>query len=161
MINRLSWMGLTRAAAVGAVAVGTLTSVGTALAAPGDPPVLDGQLSAHLGPGDRTAFQFRYSGAGDLAQIVVLPTGGVPAQLSVQVRGPDQQPVELYDGGSTDAAIKDQLVAGQPGTYTVEVANLDGQAASDFSISEQETPIVAGDASSSDQAGPTEGAAGD
>src|SRR5436190_1179015 len=134
MISRLSRMDLTRAAAVGAVAVGTLASAGTALASPGDAALLDRQLTEHLGPGAQAAFQFRYGGAGDLAELVVLPTVGGASQLSVQVLGPDRQPVETYDGGSTDAAIKDDLVTGPPGTYTVEVTNQDGQAAAEFAI---------------------------
>jgi hypothetical protein len=152
IIGRLSWTGLTRAAAVGAVVAGSLASTSTALAAPDDPVALDHQLAEHLGPGDRAAFQFRYGGAGDLAQIVVLPTGGVASQLVVSVLGPDRQPVELYDGGSTAAAIKDDVVSGPAGTYTVEVTNQDGQSAADFAISEQETPIAANDGASGDQA---------
>src|SRR5437870_8254486 len=116
-------MSLARTAAVGAVVAGALAGTGTVLAAPGDPVVLDHQLAEHLGPAGRAAFQFQYGGAGDLAQIVLLPTGGVASQLSVHVLGPDGQPVALYDGGSTDAAIKDEIVSGPTGTYTVEVTN--------------------------------------
>src|SRR5262245_43554273 len=115
------------------------------MAAPGDATPLDHQLSAHLGPGGQATFQFRYGGAGDLTELIVVPTSGGAAQRAVRVLGPDQQSVELYDGGSTDAAIKDDVVSGPAGTYTVEVTNQDGQAASDFAISAQEKPIVAGD----------------
>jgi hypothetical protein len=150
-INRRAWNGLTRAAAVGAIAVASLASAGTALASPGDATVLDHQLSQHLAPGGQAAFQFQYTGTGDLAELVVLPTSGVASQLSLRVLGPDNQAVELYDGGSTAAAIKDNVLEGPAGTYTVEVTNQDGQAASDFAISEQETPVAAGDQSSSSQ----------
>ena len=153
MIGRLSLTGLTRAAALGAVVAGSLASTGAAMAAPGDPVALDHQLAEHLGPAGQAAFQFQYGGTGDLAQIVVLPTGGLASQLAVRVLGPDRQPVELYDGGSTSAAIKDEVVAGPAGTYTVEVTNQDGQSAADFAISEQETPIATSGEGSSDQSG--------
>src|SRR5262249_12265265 len=68
------------------------------------------------------------------------------------VIGPDNQAVELYDGGSTAAAIKDDVVNGPAGTYTVEVTNQDGQAASDFAISEQEKTVAAGDSGPNPQA---------
>src|SRR5262245_28718498 len=151
-INRLTWIGLTRVAAIGALAVGSLASAGTALASSGGATVLDHQLSQHLAPGGQADFQFQYGGAGDLAELVVLPTSGGVSQLSLRVIGPDNQAVELYDGGSTAAAIKDDVVNGPAGTYTVEVTNQDGQAASDFAISEQEKTVAAGDSSSNPQA---------
>src|SRR5437764_9994815 len=75
-------MKLVRFAAAGAVLAGGLLTASSAFAA--GAPVLDHQLNGRLGPSQATAFQFNYGGQGDLAQIVVLPTGGA-GSLSVQV----------------------------------------------------------------------------
>ena len=147
MLEPVSLMRLTRAAAIGAVVVGSLTGAATALAAGPDTAVpLDHQMEQHLGPSGQATFQFHYAGSGDLAQITLLPSGAsVASQLSVKVLGPDNQPVELYDAGSTDAALKDEIVKGPAGTYTVQVNNADGQTPADFAISADDTPMSTGD----------------
>ena len=147
MPEPVSLMRLTRAAAVGAVVVGSLTGAATALAAGPDTAVsLDHQMAQHLGPSGQATFQFHYGGTGDLAQITLLPSGAsVASQLSVQVLGPDNRPVELYDAGSTAAALKDEIDQGPAGTYTVQVNNADGQTPADFTISADDTPMSNGD----------------
>src|SRR5436190_785390 len=101
---RLSRLSLLRGVAVGAVAMGSLATAATALAAPADAPVLDHQLTSHLGAGQVARFQFEYGGSGDVAEITLLPAVG-PAQLGVRVLGPDQAPVQSYDSEQTSAAI--------------------------------------------------------
>jgi len=153
MLELLSLMRLTRAAAIGAVVVGSLTGAATALAAsPDGAVVLDHQMAEHLGPSGQATFQFQYAGTGDLAQITLLPSGAsVASQLSIQILGPDNKPVEIYDAGSTAAALKDEINHGPAGTYTVQVTNSDGQTPADFTISADDTPMSTGDNTTVDE----------
>ena len=112
--DRFHRMSLARGAAVGAVLVGSLVGATTALASPGDALALDHQLTQHLGPSQQALFTFHYGGPGDVAQIVLLPSAGTAAQLSVKVLGIDQSPVELYDGGTDHRGRRGTCSAGRP-----------------------------------------------
>src|SRR5579885_2457961 len=132
-------LGLARAAAVGAVVAASLAGATTAGAASDDPPLLDHQVAEHLLAGQAARFRFTYGGPGDVAEIVVLPARD-GAQLDVRVLGPDEAPVEVYGQSAGKLAIKDDVVTGEAGIYTVEVTNRD-QAAVDFLIDEDEAPL--------------------
>ncbi|HZQ98027.1 MAG TPA: hypothetical protein VFC93_04330 [Chloroflexota bacterium] len=131
-------LGLARAAAVGAVVAASLAGATTAGAASDDPPLLDHQVAEHLLAGQAARFRFTYGGPGDVAEIVILPARD-GAQLDVRVLGPDEAPVEVYGQAAGKFAIKDDVVTGEAGIYTVEVTNRD-QAAVDFLIDEDEAP---------------------
>jgi hypothetical protein len=123
--------GAFRITAIGAIAAASLAAATTASAAPADAPVLDHQLTQRLAAGQSATFQFPYGGAGDVTEIAILPMAG-PANLAVRVVAPNQQPAEVV-ADNNGVAIKDQVVDGPAGMYTVEVTNQD-QAATDFTI---------------------------
>jgi hypothetical protein len=144
--RRISHTTLARALAVGAIATSALTGVAAANAAPLDATILNHQVVQHLAPGASAEFQLPYAGNGDVAEIAILPTMGTP-NLSVHVLGPDNQPVETYSDNA-GLAIKDDLVKGDAGTYTVQVVN-DDQTAVDFAIGADEHPLATDAASDS------------
>lgn len=147
MIMRgISHRTLARVLAVGAVATAALGGVGAGNAAPLDATILDHQVVQHLAPGASAEFQLPYAGNGDVAEIAIMPTAGTP-NLSVRVLGPDNQPVETYSDNA-GLAIKNDIVKGEAGTYTVQVVN-DDQSPVDFAISADAHPLASDAASDS------------
>ena len=145
-MRRMSHTTLARALAVGAVATAALGGVSAANAASLDAMILNHQVSQHLAPGASAEFQLPYSGNGDVAEISIVPTVGTP-NLTVRVLDANNHEVETYSDNA-GLAIKDDVVKGAPGTYTVQVVN-DDQTAVDFAIGADEHPLAIDAASDS------------